>query len=1173
MSLPLNQHILLEASAGTGKTYSIVQYVVAALESGISLDEILLVTFTEKAAGELRVRVRRGIEERLSNSPKKQALKEAIESFDRAQIFTIHGFCQRVLRQNPLAGSVAKARMIDNADITETCLREFQRREWPRRYSTDLLPVLEMSRWCDEKKGAALWEAVASQVLARFNPEFNHALRPQVPPGETLASLETRLNETLQEFMTGVEDAEREAREHPVVRQYAALKMTPQTRDSIIKRILIPVVELAYQRWAAPDLLNQFEALVLDASESAPYKKLKGFEAPFLAAKDALGVKIEALEKLGRELNQLRDDLNRFQFRLSAETVTGVLQRMHAYKQERGLQSYDDLLSTVHKAVSSTDAPDVIESLRGQYRVAIVDEFQDTDPVQWEIFRQVFFQAGDNKHALVAVGDPKQAIYAFRSADVDTYLRAREFFRNNGTVLPLTTCYRISVAMKNALNTFFGGGGLLTRPDIGYTQVSTAKAADCPRLDRDDSGRSALSIIRFGSEVSGGRARCEMAQFIAAECARLLKKPAIHFTRRETSRDITAGDIAILFFRRAEAAPIEDALRAMKVPYTFYKKSQMWSSDEAVHMWYALSALAEPEDSAAWRKMLLTRFFGVLPQETRALDEIGTDHPFMALVQRWRELCSRMDWAELFRSMLEDTGLLPAEAREFDGARRVANWRFIAHTLAQDAYANGLDISEVRELLRSKRNLPDFDESNLHPLESERPAVKLMTIFASKGLEFPIVFLAGGYTPKKKDPYAKYHQNEQVVFDLASDPAAQQLSRQEEAYEQERLIYVAMTRAMFKLYVPAQGGQPSPDFQGKARDERWGGALAHVCRCIQRMPACPDVSIRDAGGVLQEPAEPLPPADAKSQRNAALPVPLLLESELAGVAGRRLRTHSYTGLVHARKAPKLRMDDQERPDRDDDEQVPDEQKRTSRSEDALPQGPKSGEAMHLILEELDWTAVKNAPTPEDLLDDAPARDLIEGVLKRHLPKVKERELLTARAAELVHNVLRAPLKALDGSTLCDIPATERSHEIEFHLPWAADIFSAVPEDLAADGGFLTGVIDLVMRAGGKYYMLDWKSNTLPAYTPAEVKRDVFARRYDLQYRIYLQALQKWLGPHGVGPASFGGVIYAYLRGVRQGDGESGIYFHQPLPFEWEMSKLLSDLRAQAGAARAEASQA
>ena len=936
-----NRHAVFEASAGTGKTFNIVEYVLWSVEQGISLDQVLLVTFTEKAAGELKQRVRRGLEARLAAASDGARLRQALEGFDNAQIFTIHGFCQRVLRQNPLAGVSAKVRMVSDSDIAETCLREFQRQEWTRRYKTDLLPVLEISGYCEAESGGQKWERNARAVLAQFKPECGHVLLPEDNSADNPATLETRLRGILEDFENNIGAIGPKLKSHPIVADYNKNALHWKSRESRREKLLLPLLQLTRSRWTEPDVLLAFQDLVESLRKYSPYRD-SGFQAVAETDDGNLKGLTGYLEDFTRAMDEFCADFARFKFRLSTETVRGVLETQRRYKQERGLQSYDDLLTQVHAAIfQSENGPELVETLRRQYRVAIVDEFQDTDPVQWQIFERIFLQAPGKQHALIIVGDPKQAIYSFRSADVNAYLQAREaVLKQNGLPRPLHTCFRTSAEMNRALNAFFETGALLSGGDIKYSPVAIPEN-DCPRLDKDESRRRALTVLEFGEDVAMADARAQTAEFIAAECARLLSGRAIHFTRpKKESRDLRASDIAVLFFRRSEAAPVEDALRKRGIPYTFYKKSQMWSSDESVQMWYLLSALAEPENRAAWRKMLLTRLFGVRAAELRAFDEVSPEHPFMGIVQRWRELCARREWAELFRSMLEDTGLLADEARQPDGSRRVANWRFITQSLAQDAYARGLDIVEVRELLRERRQLPAFDDSNLHPLETEQPTVKLMTVFASKGLEFPVVFLAGGFSEAWRKPeFFKYHDdNGRVVYDFDAGDEQQRRSKAEEEQEQQRLYYVAMTRAMFKLYVPTQSDQPAnPKKSGKAR--KWNGTLRKLLQpCIQRALAGKpeDIGVLSAESALKEPAPEFVVEEKSAAGIVALPAKLLVEAELPPLAARRLRTHSYSGLVHAKKGASLRLDELERAPREDDDDA------EVLKPDALPPGAASG---------------------------------------------------------------------------------------------------------------------------------------------------------------------------------------------------------------------------------------
>lgn len=515
----LERHAVVVASAGTGKTYTLEQLVLRLLCDGhATLDQILLVTFTEKAAGELKSRLRTALEARAQDKPEdRRKLQAAIDSFDQAAISTIHGFCQRVLQEHAFENRQEfRADLVQDADLLESCLREIQRTTWRHDFGERLPLVLAVAGYDKPGRGTDAWEAKVQQLAGRYRPSCGHVLRPALD-------------------------------------------------DNWVETVQI------------------LEAVRLEAAREDPA----------------------------------------FAEQLTIRTVLQLQGRLAQLKRERGQQSFEDMITRVDEALderTNTGAATLLRSLRGRYRFAIVDEFQDTDPIQWRIFRRIFVEAGAG-HRLFVVGDPKQAIFGFRGADLQTFLTARaQLVRDHGAVeTDLSVNWRSSPQMLQSLNQLFGRGGWFEPSGLRYTDVEPApKEERVNWVDADRTGRAALTLIDLSWYYKLVAARRHYGKVVAGEIRRLLAgsngKSSLEFTEKRKSRQLEARDICILVWRRAEALPVIEALREAGIPYTFYKQHGLWQSPEAVHLGYLLRALARPEEPALFRKALLTRFYRIRPE-------------------------------------------------------------------------------------------------------------------------------------------------------------------------------------------------------------------------------------------------------------------------------------------------------------------------------------------------------------------------------------------------------------------------------------------------------------------------------------------------------------------------------------------------------------------------------
>ncbi|HEV3079662.1 MAG TPA: UvrD-helicase domain-containing protein [Gemmataceae bacterium] len=1155
MNIDLERHGVIEASAGTGKTHTLQELVLRLLQEGKArLEEILLVTFTEKATGELKARLREALEQSCrAGLEQRQRFQAALDAFDQAQVYTIHAFCQRALQEYALENRHEQhLQLINDRDLLEPCLREIQRRHWREQYGERMRDVLELAGYNGPTGGAETWEKLVQDLALRYRPGCKHLLRPECRDDwqalveqrekNILASLH-RWRELAGPFPSdNVED-------HPWSIGFRQLEESPRTREPRHDKLLLPLLRLlaGSTDQQSPAAFQRF----LEFSKKASSFDKHGF---FLLSDALLSEKARGqleglcpnLGQVVKELEALRQDASAIALRhqLSVRTVLELQKFLAEHKSERGLQSFDDMLTGLAASLDPLQNPHaeaLCDCLRRKFRYAIVDEFQDTDPIQWDIFKRIFV-TGAPAHRLFVVGDPKQAIFGFRGADVHAYQVAREELTRNfqAASYPLDVNWRSCPDLIAALNGLFQKGDWFKGTGIDVAAVRPPPAEQQRyRLVTDQTGRPALCAVDLRAAEKLVQARRQNAFFIAAEICRLLAgaggRPAMEVQRAdEEPRPLNAGDCCILVSRRREAQPICMALQDRNIPYSFYKQPGLWQSPEAIHLDYLLRALGRPDDPRAFHKALLTRFFRIRPDQLSACEQLPPRHDVRAFFDRWLELAEKRDWAQLFQAIGRDTGVLFHDLEQPDGERRLANFRLILQTLAQAAYAQDLDLLGILELLRDKRRSSE-DDNNIQPVETEQPRVQIMTLHASKGLEFPVVFLAGGFTQGRSNGCLTYRQDGQLVFDLCPDEEAKLLAKRDQEHDERRLFYVALTRAIFKLYVPSL-----------AADGKYGQKPALVSIVAPAL---------DAADVETIPAVSAPVPSLSPQPAAPAPAPprVLTGSEMfprlpSDLSKRLITLRSFSSLhrqavFQPEQAPSFAAE----PTRSDDERP-----------DALPaensvRGPGFGSLVHDVLEEICFAEVGAAAGPDTLLQEGTSSCLlIDRRVEWYLPEVSSRlhgdalrSACRQQVAELVWKTLHTPLRAL-GGPLWQIPEQDRLQELEFHFP---ERQGSPPAEITRSEGFYTGFIDLVFRKCNQYYLVDWKTNALTAYAPQDIARSMRESAYHAQYELYLQALMRWLKrAHGGAfdfARDFGGVYYLYLRGMNGKDETTGVFFHRP----------------------------
>jgi exodeoxyribonuclease V beta subunit len=1217
--IDLDRHGFIEASAGTGKTYTIEHLVLRLLKekADLQLEEILLVTYTEKAVGELKARIRKMIETALAEnalSPgtlseaQTAKFKAALDSFDLAAIHTIHGFCHGVLSDYAFENRMPfDTEVVADDPIYAEQLRELMRRDWPAAYGEDLQLLLQLAGFAG---GEA---AFSAQVIALASDLYRPQLGDRLLPAPSAGAIETLLTRARQAFKA------LSAALRPVdafLAGYGRLNFNAAARRARLANILAPLAALADEAAAAADRagtqtdtdLGAFADWFLKV-QTAESQGQKGIDAIVPAKWNKQGPNLEVCPRLPdvmAQLTTLQEIFGELQYWLQVEAVAALQARVPRIKAQKGWISYNDMLTRVADALTGPGGRRLTAVLRRRYKVAFVDEFQDTDPVQWRIFAHLFLDDGPSAHRfpddgpsahqvpddgppwemagrLFLIGDPKQAIYAFRGADVFAYLSARQRMeqlaaKGDAGLYCLATNWRSSPGLVAAFNRLFDQDLWFAPPPgtdlafaIGYQPVLAPPPGKLKLiLKEDESGRGAVNVIDLSGEESLRRAKYRLADLIAAEIQHLVTGSRLMLGSSEAEpnqpRRLGYGDIGVLIRSRAEAILVERAFRDRQVPYAYYKKPGLFQSEDARHFSLILHAIAEPQSRGCLNAALLTPFFDFQPEQLGGAGGLPDPHRVRRQFQQWRELAQAGRWSQLFDDLFSESGALFRQAGTPQWDRFESNCLQLSQFLQQMAYTKNLDLRGLTALLDTliEEIQPADPDSDLHQIDTEAPKVQLMTMHVSKGLQFPIVFVAGGLTQAVRTGPTVYHRQGTPteadaivkVIDLSgAEEAGKTAHLQEAAEEDKRLLYVALTRAQLKLYLPYFLPQ---------RQARWVGPAGYIL--APALAAGFDAQEAFQGLKWLSPAEIMAKhAPAAGEAGDAAPDRTVVETPIMAQPSfleRRTTVASFSRLhQHAQGSPTPpsastrfaitggRWEGEAGGAEDEaDVEGPQPDRGTFQSGDAhetaahpadrLPGGAAMGSLLHDILERIDYGAVRAASGPTAL--DADSQGLIRQLMRHYqLDPIWQAEL-----AHLIWTALTTPIPC-GGSALClgDLPGEARLHETEFYCHLAGRTATAIPE------GFLRGYVDLLFHHQGRYYILDWKSNRLAdGYDPAAVATNMTASGYHLQYRIYTLATLRWLkrrlGRHFDVGRHFGGVYYIYLRGLNRCPG-GGIFYAPP----------------------------
>lgn len=1035
----------IKASAGTGKTYTIIEEVTKMVtDESIPIQEILIVTYTEKAVGELKERIRKALEKNCINA-------------EDSRIFTIHSFCQRVLEDYAvLAGQPAELELIDDSEIEQF-----------------------VDNW--------LRSSLPENVEKYLETDSKDGIRKKVN------DLKRDLVKALSEYNTAMEIESESEWEKDKEKDYIRLF----SEKDLLKKL--------YKEWQE--------------------------------------------KKAGRKV-----------------------------------QTYSDMIGFVWDRIAGNRKNlKLIDALREKYAGAIIDEFQDTNRYQWDIFKELFFGVKDK--FLFVVGDEKQSIFGFQGADLKVYHVAEEEYkaisdkRDNEDVLKYN--WRSSQKMIEECNEFFSGG-FFEGSKNSFTD-SSFPVADKYSKEPELCGKE-LFPFWFYESGNDETEYCNEHEFADFAVKRILfccspdsqdptktnlripelrkktPKDPKNYAKDENSwhlRNVDFSDFAILARTSTEMGAIESALRRENIPYTRYKDRNLFNSMECQH-WISLLNAIDADDFSGKNRAILsealfTKFFDISLADSVSSDFDSPTNPCRNVIWDWHELAEKRKWADLIDSVFEKTHIehrLSSEGK----IQSLSRFRQIGMYVLEVLYENACSLEDVIRIL-TKKMTQKPDEGDLVERGTDRECVQVMTIHASKGLEFPVVIPVAGFKGRFTaipHVYTYYNESDKKIMSFSANGN----TKHWEAYQDElkRLFYVAYTRAQFLIILPRYS-------EPQKYKEDFDFLRKSINKYIENHKE--NVNERIFSPISSKPSNLNQFFDNNDSE--------LIEGRVTGLSPLLTTKYSYSSLAPRknRKSDNLEFapEDGRHPEDDNGENDSDDSDTPQSAVDPNPIAPKypkgssAGNAVHTIFELADFSCFGNFKSFEDLSEDPSFRNLVRESFWKESFDIDEEDSknILKQTASYVWNTLNARLPFMLGGSvdyekafnLKEICSEDRFAEKEFHLNSVSDAVFV--------RNYCMGYMDLVFRRNVKgeeiFSILDWKTDTRfdgkqIDYADRKCVNSVVDSEYNIQRTLYSYCLIKWLlgfGKYGkteqeVFDKHFGGIYYVMIRGCEK-DTDKGIYPH------------------------------
>lgn len=1124
-SIRLEGRNLIEASAGTGKTFAISNiYLRLVTEKGFDVNSILVVTFTEAATKELRERIRKVLcdaakyleDPNLADAPISSAmnsilqmtdrdsvaasLRKAIINFDEAAIFTIHGFCSRVLRDNSFESSMLfdTELVADQAETVKDILMDFRR------------------IFLDTPFKTAAADASGFTIARQ----------------KSLAS---------------------EFERKPL------LEIIPHEED----------IDLGYLEELCSGFASKNDGIF---------------------STSAIAEKIKAPAK--KRIPGLNEGLAKFRNMLIIKFKAYLEKELPARKRVLNIRHYSDILSDLWIALGKEGGNHPLSNaVREKYKAVMIDEFQDTDPLQYDIFNRLF---GSGSHIMFMIGDPKQSIYGFRNADIFAYLDAAESTADEKR-FTMDSNWRSSSSFIKALNTIFDSienpfvlGENISYPDVHAALDSKGNRNKLMVCGVED---AAMEVdLLDGPYNSKGYMNTDAALELAA--SHTAEKIAEMLSLAQAgkaligNRPLRASDIAILVMKHDHCGILQKYLGRYNIPAVFQKTGDIYHSVEASELETVLTGILAPGSTVRLNAALATplcgftdsEILGFTEDESKVTDYEKHIEQFSYCLKLWREY----GFYRMFRQFSSFYKLREKILSMAGGERKLTNILHLAELLHEYSISNKTPPENLLEYLARKRTDDECNEENELRLERDDEAVQIMTVFRSKGLQFPLVFCPFLWH-KKADPGDSiiFRKDGKTCFDIGSgNPENKIVAQWESLAELMRLFYVALTRAQNKcVFSWGRINQTEKTALSYFSVSGASGSPQEILDKAEALKAMQPVDLRDKLAELElasgrkfrianaeEKADQERLVSGTDEKNGKLSVKKIPES-FRVITGSGITSFSSMTKNTGHSSDSKEAEKMDEPLAEKSDFLP----RPSGAAGSFidfPRGANPGQCVHSILEGLDFAAA----------DMEHLKKLAEQKLSEFGLSGKDAGEQGKRISQLsgmIAELIDIPLVTLKNETmfLRETKKGSMVSELEFHFPASSismpetgklfekhsDLYSdkSFPDRItglqsSVNSGFMHGYADLIFEKDGKYYIVDWKTNylgpSLEDYNSENLMKAMEDSFYILQYSLYLAALCRFLRSKIVDfsyEKHIGGIFYIFLRGIAKEKPGNGVFYSLP----------------------------
>ncbi len=1166
VTMPLTGQSLIEASAGTGKTYTItglyLRYLLGMqitddphceVNKPLSVEQILVVTFTEAATQEIKDRVRARIiaarDALLGLKTKDELVSEIIasiedkhrafdlldaaaKSMDEAAIFTIHGFCQRMLKQHAFESGVAfnLEFILDEREILLETIKDFWR--------TFVYPLNK------EKTDAILEvfpapESLFSQVANLLN-KGNALITPTIKLDDVWQAREEYLAKiptfkqacSDSEFIAAVKASGLSGSKTPARKgSLQALEDFCRGDELFFK---FGTNKYSFEVWSTENL-----------SDPGNYKK----NQPLFSHE--LLPQFDELAKLSSTINE------GLGIAIVQHATSWVKSAIVKRKTEQSVITPDDLLSNLHNALNSEQGDTLSQKIAQLFPVAMIDEFQDTDPIQYGIFSKIY---GQENTTLAMIGDPKQAIYGFRGADIFTYIGAKHAVAQEQQ-FTLGTNFRSSSDVVSSVNKLFAkhDNSFIYNEAIPFNPVAAKGKKPDESFLIDGKPAKAFEFCVFNDTAADdskkptnkGVGQHHLASHFANKVVTLLNQ-AQEGRACIGETPVSAADICILVRDRLEAQIIKKALSDAKIASVYLSRDSVFSQELSHHLLNFLTALHGQYNESLLRGVLAGPLFCLSYNEIYALaDDEEKWQSYLNFFAYLTALWHKQGAMAMLEHLLSHNQLSAKwQGLGYNVERWLTDYRHLSEILQQKQ----IELEGTLRLLRwfaQKVSQQDGEAVQVR-LESDANLVRIVTMHASKGLEFPLVFMpfSSGYRETKE---ALYHKDGQLIYDLSKGDDALQKAEQERLAEDLRLLYVALTRPIhycaIGIYNLGQGQSKRLAIQSSSlghvlfaglditSSEVWRNHLKAFCDENQAMQYTEFTSEQ----LLEQGTLQLASTQSSKLNLSVNNVTVEIEKDW--------RATSFSALSFKKHTDHIQ------PGRSDEDHEKDEfaaEQEDIKSPYSFPKGAKPGSCLHEIFEQIDFTSPITHPSNDE--------QNLACVVEKSLKKYHIDSSWQETTEQWIQSALQCPLNN-EGLSLSVLLPSDCLVEMEFNLPLESLNAKQLNAVLIKHFGFnqsnleflnvkglLKGFVDLIFCFEGQYYILDYKSNYL-GNKPSDYEQDsleqaMSSHQYHLQYLIYTVALHRLLKQRiaNYSPEQhLGGVYYTFLRGMGEG---KGIFFNK-----------------------------